>query len=73
MRNLFLPITKLEDSKGMLARIEEEKDDKHTEVQSLKGNHETLRQDHDSFKTSAAQERTLMQNQIQSLEVRQNY
>ena len=76
-RNIFLPTTKVEDSKGMLTRIEEEKDDDkdktQTALQSLKDIHETLRKEHDSFKTSVAHERTLMQNQIKSLEVRQNY
>ena len=72
LRNVYLPITKLEDSKGMLETIEEEntnKDNTKKDIQSLRGNLETLRMDHDSFQTSAEREKNGIHKKIKMLEV----
>lgn len=72
VRNTYLPITEMQDSKGMLKRIEEEKNDKDNtkeDIQSLRGNFETLRMDHDSFQTSAEREKNDISNKFKTLEV----
>ena len=58
------------DSKGMLNKIEEEKNDNtKADIQSLRGNLETLRMDHDSFQTSAELEKNDILKEIKTLEV----
>ena len=50
LRNTYLPITEMKDSRGLLKRIEEEKNDNaKADILSLKGKVETLRMDHDSY------------------------
>jgi len=56
---------KLADSlKGLISANNERK----SEIDSLKGDHEQLRKDHDSFVTSAERENDLRKNEIKSLE-----
>jgi len=56
---------KLADTlKGLLGANNERK----SEIESLKGDHETLRKEHDSFVTSAERENDLRKNEIRSLE-----
>ena len=54
----------------MLNKIEEEKNDNtKADIQSLRGNLETLRMDHDSFQTSAELEKNDILKEIKTLEV----
>ena len=57
----------------MLQRLEKEKNDKdtntNTDIQSLRGNLDTLRMDHDSFQTSAEREKNDIHSKIKTLEV----
>ena len=57
----------------MLQRLEKEKNDKdtntNTDIQSLRGNLDTLRMDHDSFQTSAEREKNDIKSKIKTLEV----
>ena len=56
----------------LFLRIEEEKNDKDNtkeDIQSLRGNFETLRMDHDSFQTSAEREKNDIHNKFKILEV----
>jgi len=56
---------KLADSlRGLISQNNERK----SEIESLKGDHEQLRKDHDSFVTSAERENDLRKNEIKSLE-----
>lgn len=56
---------KLADSlRGLISQNSERK----SEIESLKGDHEQLRKDHDSFVTSAERENDLRKNEIKSLE-----
>jgi len=56
---------KLADSlRGLISANNERK----SEIESLKGDHEQLRKDHDSFVTSAERENDLRKNEIKSLE-----
>jgi hypothetical protein len=58
VRNTYLPITEIEDSQGLLKRIEEEKNDNaKADIQSLRGKVETLRMDHDSYWTTEEREK----------------
>ena len=63
----------MEDSNDMLQRLEKEKNDKdtntNTDIQSLRGNLDTLRMDHDSFQTSAEREKNDIHSKIKTLEV----
>jgi len=45
--------------------------DRKSEIEGLRGDHETLRKDHDSFVTSMERENDLRKNEIKSLEERQ--
>ena len=57
--------SKLADSlKGLISANNERK----SEIASLKGDHETLRKDHDAFQNSAERENDLRRNEIKSLE-----
>ena len=70
VRNTYLPITEMNDSQGLLQRIEEEKNDNDkADIRSLRGNLETLRMDHDAFWTSAEREKKDIHQKIETLEV----
>ena len=72
VRNTYLPIKKMEDSNDYLRRLEKERNDKdnaNTDIQSLRGNLDTLRMDHDSFQTSAEREKNDIHSKIKTLEV----
>ena len=57
--------SKLADSlRGLISANNERK----SEIESLRGDHETLRKDHDAFQTSAERENDLRRNEIKSLE-----
>jgi len=57
--------SKLADSlRGLIGANNERK----SEIESLKGDHETLRKDHDAFQSSAERENDLRRNEIKSLE-----
>ena len=57
--------SKLADSlRGLISANNERK----SEIDALRGDHEQLRKDHDSFVTSAERENDLRKNEIKSLE-----
>ena len=57
--------SKLADSlRGLISANNERK----SEIESLRGDHETLRKDHDAFQNSAERENDLRRNEIKSLE-----
>jgi len=57
--------SKLADSlRGLIGANNERK----SEIESLRGDHETLRKDHDAFQSSAERENDLRRNEIKSLE-----
>merc|ERR1711971_347109 len=57
--------SKLADShRGLISANNERK----SEIESLRGDHETLRKDHDAFQTSAERENDMRRNEIKSLE-----
>ena len=70
VRNTYLPITEMKNSQGLLKRIEEEKNDNDkADIRFLRGNLETLRMDHDSFRTSAEREKKDIHQKMETLEV----
>ena len=50
--------------RGLISANNERK----SEIESLRGDHETLRKDHDAFQNSAERENDLRRNEIKSLE-----
>ena len=74
VRNTYLPISDMKDSRGLLKRIEEENNDNaNANIQSLKSKVETLRMDHDSYWTTEEREKKDIHQKIKTLEVKRDF
>ena len=70
VRNTYLPIQEMKDSRGLLKRIEEEKNDNaKADIQALRGKVET----HDSYWTTEEREKKDIRQTIKTLEVKRDF